>query len=76
MAIYRQPSDHDGRDLLWHIPPHRAGDFVREARTAIAAIRARGALPLLVGGTMLYLRALREGLAMVAEQQMNCGSEP
>ncbi len=30
-----------------------AGDFVREARAAIAAIRARGALPLLVGGTML-----------------------
>jgi len=40
-----------------------AGDFVREARAAIAAIRARGALPLLVGGTMLYLRALRDGLA-------------
>jgi tRNA dimethylallyltransferase len=40
-----------------------AGDFVREAGTAIAAIQARGAVPLLVGGTMLYLRALREGLA-------------
>jgi tRNA dimethylallyltransferase len=40
-----------------------AGDFAREARAAIAAIRARGALPLLVGGTMLYLRALRDGLA-------------
>lgn len=40
-----------------------AGDFVREAHAAIAAIRARGALPLLVGGTMLYLRALRDGLA-------------
>jgi len=40
-----------------------AGDFVREARAAIAAARARGALPLLVGGTMLYLRALRDGLA-------------
>jgi tRNA dimethylallyltransferase len=40
-----------------------AGEFVREARAAIAGIHARGALPLLVGGTMLYLRALREGLA-------------
>jgi tRNA dimethylallyltransferase len=40
-----------------------AGDFVREARAAIAAARSRGALPLLVGGTMLYLRALRDGLA-------------
>jgi tRNA dimethylallyltransferase len=40
-----------------------AGDFVREAHTVIEAIHARGALPLLVGGTMLYLRALRDGLA-------------
>ncbi len=42
---------------------YSAGEFVREAHAAIAAIRARGALPLLVGGTMLYLRALRDGLA-------------
>ena len=42
---------------------YSAGDFVRDARDAIAAIHARGALPLLVGGTMLYLQALREGLA-------------
>jgi tRNA dimethylallyltransferase len=42
---------------------YSAGDFVREARVAIGAIHARGRLPLLVGGTMLYLRALREGLA-------------
>jgi tRNA dimethylallyltransferase len=42
---------------------YSAGDFVRDAREAIAAIHARGALPLLVGGTMLYLQALREGLA-------------
>jgi tRNA dimethylallyltransferase len=40
-----------------------AGDFVREADAAISAIHARGALPLLVGGTLLYLRALRDGLA-------------
>jgi tRNA dimethylallyltransferase len=42
---------------------YSAGDFVREARAAIAGIHARGALPLLVGGTMLYLHALRNGLA-------------
>jgi tRNA dimethylallyltransferase len=40
-----------------------AGDFVREADAAIAAILGRAALPLLVGGTLLYLRALRDGLA-------------
>ncbi|HEY6451360.1 MAG TPA: tRNA (adenosine(37)-N6)-dimethylallyltransferase MiaA [Steroidobacteraceae bacterium] len=42
---------------------YSAGDFVRDAHAAIAAIHARRALPLLVGGTMLYLHALREGLA-------------
>jgi len=42
---------------------YSAGDFVRDARAAIAGIHARGALPLLVGGTMLYLHALRHGLA-------------
>jgi len=44
---------------------YSAGDFVREAQATIATIHARGALPLLVGGTMLYLRALREGLAVL-----------
>lgn len=40
-----------------------AGDFVREANAAVAAITSRGAVPVLVGGTLLYFRALREGLA-------------
>jgi tRNA dimethylallyltransferase len=42
---------------------YSAGEFVRDARSAIAAIQQRGRLPLLVGGTMLYLRALYQGLA-------------
>ncbi len=40
-----------------------AGWFGRAAGAACAAIRERGRLPLLVGGSGLYLRALREGLA-------------
>ncbi len=44
---------------------YSAGDFVREALAAIAAIHARGRVPLLVGGTMLYLRALVQGLAVL-----------
>ena len=36
---------------------------------AIAAIRARGRVPLLVGGTMLYFKALHEGLSTLAARR-------
>jgi tRNA dimethylallyltransferase len=39
-----------------------AGDYSRAARNAIAEISARNHLPIVVGGTGLYLRALLEGL--------------
>jgi tRNA dimethylallyltransferase len=39
-----------------------AGDYSRLARSAIAGIHARGHMPVVVGGTGLYLRALLEGL--------------
>jgi len=39
-----------------------AADYARLARQALAGIRERGALPLVVGGTGLYLRALLHGL--------------
>ena len=45
-------------------PGHRysAGRFARDAGRAIADIHARGKLPVVVGGTGLYIRALAEGL--------------
>lgn len=42
---------------------YSAARFARDARTAIEAIRKRGRRPILVGGTMLYYRALLQGLA-------------
>ena len=42
---------------------YSAGDFVRDVGALLPAIRARGRVPLLVGGTMLYFRALQSGLA-------------
>ena len=39
-----------------------AGDFSRAARRAIQEISSRGHMPIVVGGTGLYLRALLEGL--------------
>jgi len=41
---------------------YSAAEFARDATRLIADIRERGKLPLLVGGTMLYLKALVEGL--------------
>ncbi len=41
---------------------YSAAEFVRDATRLIGEIRARGRLPLLVGGTMLYFKALFEGL--------------
>jgi tRNA dimethylallyltransferase len=39
-----------------------AGDYQREARTVLKDVRDRGRVPVLVGGTGLYLRAVIEGL--------------
>lgn len=39
-----------------------AGDYQREAREVLEDLRSRGRVPVLVGGTGLYLRALTEGL--------------
>ena len=56
--------------LIDLVPPeanYSAGQFVRDAARAIADIEARGRIPLLVGGTMLYLRALITGIAALPE---------
>lgn len=42
---------------------YSAGEFVRDARAEMADILARGRVPLLVGGTMMYFRALTKGIA-------------
>ena len=42
--------------------PCTAGDYSRLAREAIAGITERGRLPIVAGGTGLYLRALLDGL--------------
>jgi len=43
--------------------PYDAGRYMREADEAIAGIRARGRVPIVAGGTGMYLRALVRGLA-------------
>lgn len=41
---------------------YSAADFREDALRLIAQIRSRGRIPLVVGGTMLYAKALREGI--------------
>ena len=42
---------------------YSAAEFARDATSLMSEIRARGKLPLLVGGTMLYFKSLLDGLA-------------
>ncbi|MGA1984087.1 MAG: tRNA (adenosine(37)-N6)-dimethylallyltransferase MiaA [Acidobacteriaceae bacterium] len=49
-------------DILTPDQPCTAGDYSRLAREAIAGITSRNHLPIIAGGTGLYLRALLDGL--------------
>ena len=49
-------------DVLDPQESYSAGDYARRAREILAEISARDRLPLVVGGTGFYLRALLEGL--------------
>lgn len=49
-------------DIIDPLQSYSAAEFAKDATRLIGEIRARGKTPLLVGGTMLYLKALLEGL--------------
>ena len=54
-------------DVCDPLETYSAGRFRRDALSVIADIRGRGRVPLLVGGTMLYFRALTRGIAPLPE---------
>jgi tRNA dimethylallyltransferase len=76
VAVYRgmdlgtaKPSAEERARLTHHLidvadpdQPFTAGEYSRVARAALRAIAARGRLPIVTGGTGLYLRALTDGL--------------
>ena len=62
-AAERARIPHHCLDLYWPDEACTAGDYARAARAAIAGIRERGKIPIVAGGTGLYLRALLDGLA-------------
>lgn len=61
-AAQRALVPHHLLDVVDPDQPFTAGDWARHAREALAGITARGRVPLITGGTGLYLRALLDGL--------------
>lgn len=58
----RQQVPHHLIDILAPTQSYSAAEFIRDARQLIAAIHRKNRIPLLVGGTMLYFKALLHGL--------------
>lgn len=54
-------------DIVSPEEAYSAARFAADTRRLIGDIQARGRIPLLAGGTMLYIKALREGLSDLPE---------
>jgi len=61
-AAERAAAPHHLLDIVEPAQSYSAAQFVADARRLIAEIRARGRWPLLVGGTMMYFKALVDGI--------------
>lgn len=68
-AAERMGIPHHLLDVLDASSVYSAGDYARTARAALAEIRQRGGLPVVVGGTGFYLRSLLEGLPALPPQE-------
>ena len=66
-AATRAQVPHHLLDLIDPTEAYSAARFRTDAETAIAGIRARGRVPIVAGGTMLYVKALREGLSALPQ---------
>lgn len=62
-------------DINDPVNPYSAADFRRDAITHIEDIISHEHIPLLVGGTMLYFKVLRDGLAQMPEADMQVRQE-
>ena len=83
VAVYRgmdlgtaKPSAEERARITHHLidvaqpnQPFTAGEYSRRARAALRDISARGRLPMVTGGTGLYLRAMTAGLFAGPERQ-------
>ena len=66
-AVTLKKYPHHLIDLIAPTDAYSAARFCREALPLMADMVARGSVPLLVGGTMLYAKALTEGLSDMPE---------
>ena len=66
-AAERAAVPHHLIDIVDPAERYSAARFITDAGAAVAAIRERGGVPLLVGGTMLYFKALFDGLDALPE---------
>lgn len=58
-------------DVVEPTEAYSAARFVHDAMAAIASALSAGRLPVLVGGTMLYFKALRDGLSVLPEADLD-----
>ena len=63
-AVERAAVPHHMLDIVDPEQPYVVADYVQAAGQVIAGIAARGKVPILVGGTGLYLKALMDGLPL------------
>ncbi|HSQ82099.1 MAG TPA: tRNA (adenosine(37)-N6)-dimethylallyltransferase MiaA [Casimicrobiaceae bacterium] len=66
-AAARAEVPHHLLDLIEPAEAYSAARFHRDALAAIEAVRARGRVAIVAGGTMLYFKALTEGLSALPE---------
>ena len=74
-AAERRAVPHHLVDILDPTESYSAAQFRGDAVRLISEITARGHIPLLVGGTMLYFKALREGLSELPDSDARVRAE-
>jgi tRNA dimethylallyltransferase len=74
-AATRAQVPHHLLDLIDPTESYSAARFCDDALAAMHGIVARGRVPLLVGGTMLYFKALREGLSALPQANAELRAE-
>ena len=74
-AADRARAPHHLLDIIDPVQPYSAAAFAHDALVCVADIRARGRVPILCGGTMLYFKALTDGLSTLPRADADVRAE-